>query len=1477
MYGGLTAGDTGSGTNMNTITLLGPPPASTTKRLLVVCFSDEAENGNNGQNPVAPSLYHSSGGVTTTPWPNATDGTGVNPDGTDSEVGFTWKGDYNAFVNAYLNWTSQSADHQANFFMYPSAPPTVFLPHRPFPLHVLGAISSGNQTVVDGTFLQGTAPYCSVAMGGANGIGRKMCNIENYGGHVRVNPYYTPIAPNILPPFSAGTPSAYGYGGLDNYGWGTNVAEATFTQETFTTDIEVFWEAEGWECDDSECWYITVVNQNGVAVEDYDIILDGAKLGTTDEYGRFHIVIPNASLDTQHILNLCWCLTSEGDCRQQKIKITVTEECPAVCCDDIFDACPPAVIIPEEPILMGCTDPLASNYSSLANVDDGSCMYCGSFIVTEVHTDADLGIDNGTITITATGGILPYTYGWNSSWGGFVDPGNVSSATGLGPGVYTIIVMDSEGCTEVITIFISQPLSRFGCMDVCACNYDATANIDDGSCLYAGCIDLTGVNTTYAICADTGLEMIVPPQAPTADCLCVVGGTNYSCCDYCIYGCQDVNAVNYDGAATCDCDGTYMGCTTTSNPACIGPGAGECCEYYWVCEEGAVDSCDTLIDPEPTYAFDIGATDFMWSYYTTFVNNLTTTDWHQYKYCYGRGSHGGAIPSDACECNGRDHWNATSAHVDSKGYILSCECIEFQLLNTTTSAVVYDSSTLPLLVGGDKTWQEVVAGIQDVLDTNGYTIILDYTTMNAQDVKNIVDPGTPWSLGGSAGCACECTTGGSSDSCDILTDIDANESFKLYHDAVNYIAEFMPNTPMSSFKYCSNFNAHYSNPWVNWDLELACECNGRNHYGATVAHTDSTDCFFIDLSNYRLMLSELAGPTIVWTSTVGDTWQQVVAGLQNYLNAFAGWPIVLDYATQNWSDVQAAVSYDTEGEYAIGNQAVVPCDCIGSGTCNCVEDPLKTSGGPYHVDEAACDADASNCCGECGCMDNEDYTGGSLFALHPDINGCDADGNCGRTGPGGAGPYCTSDGLLYDCANPTNTPTGYVRCNYNPAAQCDDGSCYTCGCMIQTDPCYNNLATVDDNSCEKWKCEPGTFNGTNTCTGKTQMFWDNNMATPVMWDTTVQSTGPPYCGGAPPNPNPNMGVAAEHCAAEWFFDTGNGDLTFNQYFYLDNIVTSSNSCWDPTYPSYAQHFILNVGVTLGIYATGLHTTANNFRTAIIGAGLSSVNMSDSLATIRQKLHDTGEQHGVGASSGGCTCNGTWTPCTCITDPAGTYIDQDACLNPTIPNCCQQSWHCNVNGWQTGNGSSSLTYSGCNPDTITQHGVSPRDWSTMDVTSNYFPNPAAIPDTWSTWADGGGLIDSTITAPVTYHTMGGPWWVQSSNIATVTGTKIIRMIADPANGLQLDQIGSNYFWSETPGLVSQNVNMQNNNCHATVAQINNMMYPNGSGLTGPAFTSATGFARKDRVTSLRVAKLGGGTYLTGPNGTWAQLINWLECK
>lgn len=108
---------------------------------------------------------------------------------------------------------------------------------------------------------------------------------------------------------------------------------ATIMQEI--KDIEVLF------CDDSECITISVIDQHGDPVENYEIILNGGNAGFTDYNGLFHHTVPNASKDTDHTLQICYCFETEGICRQQKITITVNtgkdkEDCvPYKNCEDI--------------------------------------------------------------------------------------------------------------------------------------------------------------------------------------------------------------------------------------------------------------------------------------------------------------------------------------------------------------------------------------------------------------------------------------------------------------------------------------------------------------------------------------------------------------------------------------------------------------------------------------------------------------------------------------------------------------------------------------------------------------------------------------------------------------------------------------------------------------------------------------------------------------------------------------------------------------------------------------------------------------------------------------------------------------------------------------------------------------------------------------------------------------------------------------
>ena len=93
----------------------------------------------------------------------------------------------------------------------------------------------------------------------------------------------------------------------------------------------------------------------------------------------------------------------------------------------------------EEAELLGCTDSTASNYNSLANTDNGSC--------------------------------IPFIYGCTDS---------------------TAINYDPMANTEDFTCIGLV----YGCVDITAFNYDSLANTDDGSCIpyVNGCMDITAWN-----------------------------------------------------------------------------------------------------------------------------------------------------------------------------------------------------------------------------------------------------------------------------------------------------------------------------------------------------------------------------------------------------------------------------------------------------------------------------------------------------------------------------------------------------------------------------------------------------------------------------------------------------------------------------------------------------------------------------------------------------------------------------------------------------------------------------------------------------------------------------------------------------------------------------------------------------------------------------------------------------------------------
>src|SRR6185312_3161790 len=71
-----------------------------------------------------------------------------------------------------------------------------------------------------------------------------------------------------------------------------------------------------------------------------------------------------------------------------------------------------------------------------------------NFTLTMAFTNPSCGVgNNGTATVTANGGVAPYTYSWNT-----VPVQTNQTATGLSAGTYTVTVTDAAGCSSTASV-----------------------------------------------------------------------------------------------------------------------------------------------------------------------------------------------------------------------------------------------------------------------------------------------------------------------------------------------------------------------------------------------------------------------------------------------------------------------------------------------------------------------------------------------------------------------------------------------------------------------------------------------------------------------------------------------------------------------------------------------------------------------------------------------------------------------------------------------------------------------------------------------------------------------------------------------------------------------------------------------------------------------------------------------------------------
>ncbi|MDC0204773.1 hypothetical protein OAJ65_03150, partial [Flavobacteriales bacterium] len=138
-------------------------------------------------------------------------------------------------------------------------------------------------------------------------------------------------------------------------------------------------------------------------------------------------------------------------------------------------------------IIYGCTDSTALNYYAGSNLDDGSCLYCDLTITQLVSTPNTPGNCDGWALVQATSSYTPITYNWSNGFSGTFN-------MGLCLGTYSVTITDDYGCTLDTNVSIGNVV--LGCTDSTAVNYNAAANIDDGSCIAVayGCTDSLALN-----------------------------------------------------------------------------------------------------------------------------------------------------------------------------------------------------------------------------------------------------------------------------------------------------------------------------------------------------------------------------------------------------------------------------------------------------------------------------------------------------------------------------------------------------------------------------------------------------------------------------------------------------------------------------------------------------------------------------------------------------------------------------------------------------------------------------------------------------------------------------------------------------------------------------------------------------------------------------------------------------------------------
>ncbi|MEC8537913.1 MAG: trypsin-like serine protease [Bacteroidota bacterium] len=230
------------------------------------------------------------------------------------------------------------------------------------------------------------------------------------------------------------------------------VSEGTYPGGSTTDTMEEGGSTQQQEiCLSAGCYTFTITDSygDGVGGSEFSCGLDGTPFSITDQNGEILFE------ENDPIFGDCESGENNGPCSAT------------------YSFCVSA----GEPVY-GCTDPLASNYNSEANTNDGSCIYDGCTDSNACNYNSFATNDDGSCEYSSCAGCTDENFlEYDSS--ALIDDGSC----------ITLIV---SGCTDPIALNFNESANsddgtceyQQGCTDPNADNYDPNAIQDDGSCIY---------------------------------------------------------------------------------------------------------------------------------------------------------------------------------------------------------------------------------------------------------------------------------------------------------------------------------------------------------------------------------------------------------------------------------------------------------------------------------------------------------------------------------------------------------------------------------------------------------------------------------------------------------------------------------------------------------------------------------------------------------------------------------------------------------------------------------------------------------------------------------------------------------------------------------------------------------------------------------------------------------------------------------